>query len=90
MICKVRFLADCGKLSNPLNGSVTLPDGRAIGMWAYYECISDFFKLIGTPKRQCLRRKTWSGEAPVCQLKGTRLIKNIDIIFKETYKFKRW
>ena len=60
-------LKDCGSLSNPTNGIVTLPEKTSEGQIAVYKCnvgftLSDMTLAI----RTCLSTGDWSMAAPEC------------------------
>ena len=55
---------DCGTLSSPSNGQVTLT-GTAVGSTATYDCNSGF-NLVGNMQRTCQNSGDWSGTQPTC------------------------
>ena len=58
---------DCGLLSNPVNGVVSL-GSTAVGSVAAYQCNTGF-TLSGDSLRQCQDVNgvgVWSGAAPIC------------------------
>ncbi len=58
-------VADCGFLSNPLNGQVVFT-ATTQGSIASYSC-NDGFSLNGDPTRVCQSTAQWSGTEPMCQ-----------------------
>ena len=56
----------CGTLSNPPNGSVSLPDGSTLGATAQYRCDAGY-ALAGPETRTCQVVGTWSGAATLCE-----------------------
>ncbi len=56
--------ADCGSLTNPANGSVSLTM-TTFGSMASYTC-SDRSNLLGDAMRTCQSNGTWSGNVPEC------------------------
>jgi hypothetical protein len=56
----------CGGLSNPSNGSVSLPDGSFFGATARYRCDAGY-RLAGPETRSCLETGAWSGVATLCE-----------------------
>jgi formylglycine-generating enzyme required for sulfatase activity len=56
----------CGVLSNPPNGSVSLPDGSTLGATAQYRCDAGY-ALAGPETRTCQAVGTWSGVATLCE-----------------------
>ena len=56
---------DCGTLSSPMNGDVSLT-GTTFESTAEYTCDSGFL-LMGVESRQCLANRTWSDESPTCE-----------------------
>ena len=59
---------DCGLLTSPENGLVTV-SGTTLGSTAYYSCNAGF-TLMGLSSRMCGVDGYWSGEAPVCRSEG--------------------
>ena len=62
------FLADCGNLTDPNNGVVTIIK-TTYNEIASYSCYSGYI-LVGVSQRVCRHDKTWSDSAPVCVVKG--------------------
>ena len=58
---------NCNSLSDPVNGSVDLPE-TVFRSSATYSCDSGFL-LIGNDTRVCQEDGQWSGDDPVCQSK---------------------
>ena len=56
--------ADCGSLTNPANGSVSLTM-TTFGSMASYSC-SERSNLLGDAVRTCQADGMWNGIAPVC------------------------
>ena len=61
----VHIAIDCGPLSDPENGGVSLR-GTTFGSGALYFCNTGF-TLTGPSSRLCMANGSWSGEAPVCE-----------------------
>ena len=57
---------DCGTLTNPANGSVSLPAGTTFGQTVTYSC-STGYNLVGGNTRTCQATGVWSGNVPTCQ-----------------------
>ena len=57
-------LIDCGGLSAPVNGTVSVAS-TAFGGTATYSCATGY-TLAGSAARVCLETGFWSGAAPVC------------------------
>ena len=55
---------DCGGLTNPENGAVSL-SGTTYNSVATYSCDSGYV-LMGDDMRTCLDTGSWSGSAPTC------------------------
>lgn len=55
----------CEELSNPLNGTVSLPSQRIVDSIATYGC-NDSFELEGAVSVTCQLNGTWSAEEPIC------------------------
>ena len=65
------FYKDCGLLTSPTNGKVTLPEVTSEGQTAVYSCnvgfaLNDVTKEI----RECLSTGEWSLSAPLCVVGG--------------------
>ncbi len=60
----IHTAADCGRLTNPANGSVFLTM-TTFGSMAQYSC-SDRSNLSGDAVRTCQADGMWSGSAPEC------------------------
>ncbi|XP_053408096.1 sushi, von Willebrand factor type A, EGF and pentraxin domain-containing protein 1-like [Mercenaria mercenaria] len=56
--------ADCGILSDPMNGGVTI-SGTKFGAYATYVCDAGH-QITGSPSRLCQEDGTWSGSSPSC------------------------
>ncbi|XP_064397056.1 sushi, von Willebrand factor type A, EGF and pentraxin domain-containing protein 1-like isoform X3 [Halichondria panicea] len=59
-------IADCGPLSNPPNGTVTLSLTTYLSV-ANYSCDPESFRLEGTESRVCTEEGVWSPEEPICE-----------------------
>ena len=63
-------LVDCGNLTAPGNGTVTLSDGTLEGSIATYAC-NFGFRLVGNVERICQLNGTinaaWTGTDPRCE-----------------------
>ena len=59
------IVADCGALSNPVNGQVTT-SGTTFGQTATYSCNTGY-NLVGESTRTCQATGNWSGSAPMCE-----------------------
>ncbi|MBU6161612.1 MAG: hypothetical protein KGO50_10850 [Myxococcales bacterium] len=58
---------DCGSLSNPVNGRVSLAEGTSFGDTAAYSCLEGY-SLSGAASRSCGADGQWSpSPAPTCQ-----------------------
>ena len=58
---------DCGSLTNPVNGRVSLVEGTSFGDTAAYSC-REGYSLSGTASRSCGADGQWSpSPAPTCQ-----------------------
>ena len=55
----------CEELSNPENGTVSLPTERIVDSIATYTC-NDSFELVGDASVTCQLNGTWSAEEPTC------------------------
>ncbi len=64
----------CGTLSDPVNGRVSL-SGTNFDSEATYTCISGFL-LAGVEIRRCSADSTWSASAPVCVTEEGSLLLN--------------
>ena len=62
MILLILTAVDCGSLTDPGNGSVTL----TVGTTATYSCNTGY-NLVGDSTRTCQATGKWSGSAPTCQ-----------------------
>lgn len=56
---------DCGPLSNPENGLVTV-SGTTFGNTATYTCNSNDYIVLGEPTRDCRDDGRWNCFAPTC------------------------
>ena len=61
----VYSITDCGNLSNPSFGIVSLT-GTSFEHVANYSCNAGY-QLIGSPTRICLSGASWSGSGPTCE-----------------------
>ena len=66
MILLILTVVDCGNLTDPVNGSVTLTAGTTFRQTAIYSCNTDY-NLVGNSSRTCQATGEWSGSAPTCQ-----------------------
>ena len=57
---------DCGTLTDPANGWVTLTVGTSLGQVATYNCNTGY-NLVGDSTRTCQAEGNWSGSAPTCE-----------------------
>ena len=62
---------DCGSLTDPANGQVTLTAGTTVGQNATYSCNTGY-NLVGDSTHTCQATGEWSRSAPTCQ--GTFVI----------------
>ena len=60
------LVANCGPLSNPPNGTVTLSLTTYLSV-ANYSCDPESFRLEGTESRVCTEEGVWSPEEPICE-----------------------
>ena len=67
MILNNLLLGDCGNLSAPANGGISL-NSTLKGSVATYFC-SLGFMLSSDGQRVCQSNSTWSGTAPTCSRK---------------------
>ena len=65
MILLILTAEDCGSLTDPANGSVTLTAGTS-GQTATYSCNTGYI-LVGDSTRTCQATGKWSGSAPTCE-----------------------
>ena len=56
---------DCGNLTDPANGQVTLTAGTTFKQIATYRCNTGY-NLVGDSTRTCQATGIWSGNAPTC------------------------
>ena len=59
-------LVDCGSLSDPANGSVTILGGTTFESVATFSC-DEGFVLSSTATGTCLSSGRWSFMAPTCE-----------------------
>ncbi|KAH3889329.1 hypothetical protein DPMN_013383 [Dreissena polymorpha] len=59
----------CPTLTAPTNGAADLSDGLLYEDIAMFSCNTGY-AMVGTPTRQCLATKSWSGESPTCQIRN--------------------
>ena len=64
----------CPALQNPVDGSVSTPDGTEFQNEAVYSC-SPGFELNGDRRRCCGSTGSWSGDAPSCVQIGRSFLK---------------
>ena len=57
---------DCGNLTDPSNGQVTLTAGTTFQQTATYSCNTGY-NLVGNSTHTCQATGNWSGSAPTCQ-----------------------
>ena len=79
------IVVDCGNLTDPANGSVSLTSGTTFGQTTTYSCNTGY-NLVGDSSRTCQATGNWSGSAPTCEgmlIKGD-LILYICIYTQET------
>ena len=57
-------LVDCGSLSDPANGLVTVTT-TTLGSTANYSC-SSTYQIVGNALRTCQDDGAWSGDVPRC------------------------
>ena len=69
MINEFPLSLDCGNLTDPLNGNVTLADVTVVNSTANYTC-NDNYTMIGDSSRQCLDSGVWGGVEPACLANG--------------------
>ena len=65
-ICFFPIAVDCGTLTNPANGQVTLTAGTTFGQTATYSCNTGYYLVRGST-RTCQATGVWSGSAPTCK-----------------------
>ena len=61
----LRFTVDCGRLSDPVNGTVTTLGGTKFESLASYRCNAGYV-LSYPASRTCLSSGLWSGTSPRC------------------------
>jgi hypothetical protein len=61
--------ADCGFLTNPLNGFVSQTQGTEYLATAVFTCNTGY-TLVGSSTRICQASGVWSTVSPVCQING--------------------
>ena len=64
-VFRILTVVDCGSLTDPGNGSVTLTVGTTSGQTATYSCNTGY-NLVGDSTRTC-QAGDWSGSEPTCQ-----------------------
>jgi CUB/sushi domain-containing protein len=72
MLMEFYFLTsttDCGELTEPENGLLSLPRGTTYGQTAVFTCKTGYI-LSGSTQLQCLQDGFWSGTPPTCRLAG--------------------
>ncbi|XP_060580368.1 sushi, von Willebrand factor type A, EGF and pentraxin domain-containing protein 1-like [Ruditapes philippinarum] len=62
--CTIR---DCGELTEPENGLLSLPQGTTYGQTAVFTCKTGYI-LSGSTQLQCLQDGFWSGTPPTCRI----------------------
>lgn len=65
-VCSV---ADCGILTDPVNGGVNTNSGTGYLDVAAYSCLNGY-ELIGSNVRTCQATGSWTDAAPICLLYG--------------------
>ena len=68
IIFSVTNLVDCGDLSDPPNGAVSLTANTTLGSEANYVC-DEGYTLSGCPMRVCEASGNWSNSEPECTSK---------------------
>ena len=63
---------DCGNLTAPTDGEVSMPSGTTINKFAIYECDVGH-QIAGHYVRICLGNSSWSDSAPTCNKIGKRV-----------------
>ena len=84
VIFLILIVVDCGNLTDPANGRVTLTE-TTFGQTATYSCNTGY-NLVGNSTRTCQATGEWSRSAPTCQgllLNGS----DFTCIFKTTGLF---
>ena len=66
MILLILTDVNCGSLTDPANGHVTLTAGTTFGQTATYSCNTGY-NLVGDSTHTCQATGNWSGSAPTCQ-----------------------
>ena len=66
LFCLIFLVVDCGNLTDPDNGQVTLSNGASLNSEASYSC-NIGFAINGTSTRTCQINDQWSGSAPTCE-----------------------
>jgi len=66
----IAITVDCGNLSDPTNGHVSLT-GTTVGNTASYTCNTGFRIRNNVPNvRTCQDSGQWSGDEPTCEFEG--------------------
>ena len=68
VLCNWHIFVECGSLTDPTDGSVNFTS-TTYDSQARYGCNTGY-SLVGGETRVCQATGTWSGSAPVCQIKG--------------------
>ena len=66
LFCLIFIVVDCGALTDPDNGQVTLSNGASLNSEASYSC-NIGFAINGTSTRTCQINNQWSGSEPTCE-----------------------
>ena len=65
VIFLILIVVDCGNLTAPANGQVTLTE-TTFGRTANYSCNTGY-NLVGNSTRTCQETGEWSGSVPTCE-----------------------
>jgi len=60
-------IKDCGNLTDPVNGTVSLDSSTKFGHQAHYYC-NEGYELKGASRRDCEASGNWTFESPVCDV----------------------
>ena len=80
------IVVDCGALTDPDNGQVTLSNGASLNSEASYSC-NIGFAINGTSTRTCQINDQWSGSAPTCESENIVCIVAHCVHSQETTRF---
>ncbi len=75
-------VVDCGHLSPPVGGSVTLT-GTTVGSQAFYSC-GKGYELMGDSVRTCQFNGLWTGKEPICERKYIHCISGLTLLLSPT------